>query len=265
VNDRSADGALLAALHAEGLDTVAGALDYPGGQDFVKPGLGQRRRTKLTITDGEGVTHELYLKRYGCEGWADRLRRRWTYGRGASAGGVELANVRTAEALGVTAMHAVACGASRGQSYVIVTAASGDALERCFSPLLEAGEVDAVAAVTLRLAELVRKLHRAGFAHRDLYASHVFLDRSAGAIRLGLIDLARMFRPRIRRFRWFVKDLAQLKYSMPPAWVDDWWGPFLDAYLSEGIEPRRRWAEAVDRRLCAMRRRQQRHAARGSR
>jgi tRNA A-37 threonylcarbamoyl transferase component Bud32 len=110
----------------------------------------------------------------------------------------------------------------------------------------------------------VRTLHDAGCVHRDLYASPVFLDDSQGRADLYLIDLARMFVPRWRRFRWYVKDLAQLKYSMPAAWVADFWQPFLAEYLA-GVGPRGREGVdlAVGRKVASMRRRAERRQQRG--
>ena len=63
-------------------------------------------------------------------------------------------------------------------------------------------------------ADLVRRLHGAGFCHRDLYLSHIFLSVGAdGVERLCLIDLQRVFKPRVLRWRWQLKDLAALYYS----------------------------------------------------
>jgi len=118
--------------------------------------------------------------------------------------------------------------------------------------------------------DLVANLHAAGHVHRDLYASHIFLDAEGGRVQLYLIDLARVFVPRWRVFRWRVKDLAQLKYSMPPAWVEAHWDGFLAAYLrrlaggpsvEQAFEPARaRLAAAIDRKVEHMRRRAARKA-----
>jgi hypothetical protein len=63
------------ALAAAGLNTVAGAFAYGGGQDLTKPSLGSRRRTRIELTDRTGRHHVLFLKRYGPEGLLARLRR----------------------------------------------------------------------------------------------------------------------------------------------------------------------------------------------
>ncbi len=74
---------------------------------------------------------------------------------------------------------------------------------------------------------------------------------------LYLIDLARVFRPRWRKFRWRVKDLAQLHYSMPSAWVEKYWPRFLEQYLTPARSAERDlWQRAIARKSESIRRRQ---------
>jgi heptose I phosphotransferase len=134
--------------------------------------------------------------------------------------------------------------------------------------------------MTDKLAAVVRTLHQAGLVHRDLYACHVFAHdrgqtRDAGETPathegkmpsphadLYLIDLARVFRPRWLTFRWRVKDLAQLHYSMPAAWVEKYWARFLEQYLTPDRSSHRdRWQRAVVRKSESIRQRQLRKAA----
>jgi tRNA A-37 threonylcarbamoyl transferase component Bud32 len=259
---------LLEALRREGLDTVEGAFAYGSGEDLAKAGLGGRRRTRLEVTDGDGRTHALYLKRYG-PGVAGALRRWARQGRRGSAAGIEFENIRRARAAGVPTMQPVLCGEDpcpigAKRSYLIVTSVPGEAMERCFEAFFRSHAGDGeVRAVTVKLARLVRRLHDTGHAHRDLYASHVFLDESAGGTGLYLIDLARMFPARLRRSRWFARDLAQLKYSMPAAWVAAFWRALLAEYLP-GVSPAaiRRLDEAVDRKVAGIRARAERRRKR---
>lgn len=250
-------------LKHHGLDTVEGAFAHEGGEDFDKAGLGHRRRTRLELADDEGVPHVLYLKRYGREGLWTRLGRLLSTGRRAGPARVEFENVRAARSAGVTVMDALACGEQTGslgpaRGYVVLTEVPGDALERCGGALLAryAEAPQELARFTRALAELVGKLHAAGCVHRDLYASHVFLDASAGPDALSLIDLARMFAPRWRRFRWRVKDLAQLRYSMSRRWVRRQWGGFLEQYLgTRDAAAIGRWDRAVRAKARRIRRR----------
>ena len=265
MSDNGAARALLAAVRREGLDTVDGAFAFAGGEELSKPGLGRRRRTRLRLADETGRQHVLYLKRYGPERVVSALRRWLTTGRRCSAARLEYMNIRRARAAGVATMREIGCGEEpcplgAKRSYLLVTAVPGEAMERCVEGFLHAHHADGQAdTLTRNLARLVRTLHDSGHVHRDLYASHVFLDDSAGRCELYLIDLARMFAPRWRRFRWFVKDLAQLKYSMPAAWVAEYWALFLAEYFP-GVAPavRRLFDRAVDRKVVSMRRRAER-------
>lgn len=61
-------------------------------------------------------------------------------------------------------------------------------------------------------AGFVKKFHETGYRHRDLYLSHIFYSDSGDFY---LIDLARAFKPGIRRRRFRIKDIAQVYYSAP--------------------------------------------------
>ncbi len=256
------DDALLEAVALAGLDTLDGAFAYGGGQDLVKGGLGTRRRTRLVLPGPQGRYHQLYLKRYGCESPAGWLRRLVSHGRTCSPARTEFENIRAAAAAGIATMEGVifaedSPGLWPGRSYIIVTAVPGDAMERCLERFLALNPGDqAGEAISRKLAKMVSALHAGGWVHRDLYAAHIFLDGSNDGVCLYLIDLARMFRPRWRRFRWRVKDLAQLRYSMPAAWTDRWWDFFLAEYLGPPRQAQAgRYNRAVDRKVRRMLRR----------
>lgn len=263
-----APAALLDAVRQAGLDTVEGAFHYAEGDDLVKPGLGYRRRTRIALTDADGGTHELYLKRYAKTGVGTSMGRWFRHGRRASAARIEFDNIRAVRQAGVATMREIACGEDAcplgcGRSYLIVSAVPGDALERCFDEYLASHDTAASGELTRRLARLVRSLHEAGLAHRDLYASHLFLDESDGREDLYLIDLARVIRPGLRRRRWFVKDLAQIRYSMPSAWTDRHWDAFLAEYLGDAGDVAV-WNGLVDRKVAEMCRRDGRRRARAA-
>ena len=256
------DEQLLGALRAEGLDTVEGAFAYAAGEELVKPDLGNRSRTRLFLTDQTGKRHELYLKRYGSEKLRERLRRWWTYGPRRSPAAVEMDNIETLHSAALTNMRAVICGEHRGvlgfrRSYVIVTAATGMKLEECISGFLDRNAENPAAPEELAaaLGRLLRNLHATGCVHRDLYAAHIFLQESGEGIALSLIDLGRVFAPRWRRRRWRIKDLAQLKYSMPRRrWTHEYWDLFLRSYL-ESCDDNvlRLWNRAISRKVAMMR------------
>ena len=104
------------------------------------------------------------------------------------------------------------------------------------------------------LLELVRRLHRAGWYHRDLYLDHVL--PVGDPERLFLIDLGRARRDARPRARWFVKDLAALWHSTPsgvqPRLGLRFLAGWLDAHGVQGRRERRRWLRAVLRRARRM-------------
>jgi heptose I phosphotransferase len=260
---------LLDAVRAAGLDSLAGAFAWRG-EDLNKPGLGVRKRTRVALRDADGGEHVLYLKRYGVPGKAtlrgvrDAAGRWLAHGRRCSVAGAEKANIEAAAAAGVPTMRVVAwgqmpCPIGAAASYLLVTAVPGDALERCAETWLAAGGADRGEALAAALARLARRLHDSGYVHRDFYSSHVFLDDRDGRPELYLIDLARAIRPPLRRLRWLVKDVAQLKHSMPAAWTAAHWPMFVRHYLvgvSEGGMAR--FNRKVDGKVAAMRRKAER-------
>ncbi|HOF18796.1 MAG TPA: lipopolysaccharide kinase InaA family protein [Phycisphaerae bacterium] len=231
-------------LRQAGLDSVEGAFAFAAGADLDKPGLGNRRRTRLELADSQGRRRELILKRYGPEPLRARLRRAWTYGL-CGAAEIEYRNIRLVAALGIDTMQAVAWGGEScrggGRSFLLATVVPGEALERCGREFLAASP-ERAEELTAKLAALVARLHGAGYVHRDLGACHVFLHVGDVGLELNLIDLARVFAPSSwRMFRWRVKDLAQLLHSMPSEWVEAHWEAFLRQYLAltGGGSPRR--------------------------
>lgn len=67
------------------------------------------------------------------------------------------------------------------------------------------------------IAHLARKMHTAGFNHRDFNATHVLISPkdASSNVSLALFDLQRLDRKKWVRFRWMIKTLAELNYSMP--------------------------------------------------
>ncbi len=248
-------------LRRLGLDTVEGAFAFRDGEAMTKPNLGNRERIRIRAGQTAAGPVVWYLKRYGPQSLAGRVHT-LVGGEGRIPGRREARNIAAVRAAGVPTMRALAAG--RGgwlggcRSYVVMTAVPGEALERCLPGFYH--RVDSRSAAMARfnaaLVELVRKLHAGGLMHRDLYASHIFMDETPGGPELFLIDLARVFRPRSRVFRWRVKDLAAMKYSLASEWVERFWDELLDRYLGEADEKtRRQYVLSIDRRVAWMRRR----------
>lgn len=90
------------------------------------------------------------------------------------------------------------------------------------------------------VALLARQMHTAGFNHRDFNATHVLISPKddSGNVSLALFDLQRLDRKKWMRFRWMIKTLAELNYSMPPPQFSD--KDLNDLYMVyRGIKKRR--------------------------
>lgn len=253
--------ALLAALHRVGLDTVAGAFAYTGGEPLPKKGLRSRERFRLNITDDAGVPRQLYLKRYG----PLPLAARFAQGRHLSRARAEFNNICAVRRAGVPTMREVTFGEEMGawgerRSYVLFETVPGEALSRCGEAFFDrhGGDAAVMDAFNRELLTVVCSLHKAGLVHRDLYAAHLFLDMEQTLPRLYLIDLARVFKPRWRLMRWQVKDLSAIRFSMPRAWTEKWWDHFLYHWIETVCGMTRSmgcWSRAVSRRVARMTRR----------
>lgn len=219
-----------ATLRTAGLDCLDALLAYDGGDDLTKPGLARwRRRSRVTLVDGSGDSHVYYLKRFTAPPISVQVRRVLRYGLGASHARAEAQTCAAIEAAGVRTYRVAAFGerVSAGlerASAVLIASLPGASLERWWparrAELYE--QLRTVQRISLieELAAFVARFHDAGFTHRDLYFSHVFIDDMAiEGQRFALIDLGRVFRPRWRRRRWIVKDLSQLEHSASQAGV----------------------------------------------
>ena len=268
MNTGKLDPAVTDYINDQNLDSVKDAFDCELGEDMVKPGLGNRRRTRLKFRDRTGRAWELFFKRYYPLPLLKRIYLFLTFRGNRSQARTEYYNIQALREAQVGTMRDVVFGDERGflgvkRSYIIVTSVSGDALERNGEAFLTRHQNQPVVLKTFndKLIELVRGMHSSGLVHRDLYASHIFLQDHDGRIELFLIDVARVFRPKRRKFRWRVKDLAQLKYSAPWLWVNQYWKYFMDGYLESDVqEQRQRWEKAIDKKVAAMQKRAARKA-----
>jgi heptose I phosphotransferase len=223
-------------LRGAGLETLAPLLAADGRpalagdwHDLHKPGLGGRRRWRWVLPDApSGIAadrDELFIKRYEQTpptAQLDRLRRQtarhsrawWEY---AISQQLAAAHIPAARAVGFIEEMA---GPIERRSVVLFERVAGDAFDRAWAAAQRRGAVvtRGVARhdVAVRLARFVAAFHQTGCCHRDLYLCHIFVQLDESARRppaFCLIDLARIHRPRLRRMRWILKDLAQLDAS----------------------------------------------------
>ncbi len=255
-------------LHRNRLDTFESWYD----ESLVGKPLrhtGDRANLRLTIEVLPERRLALFLKRHEPMGlrqkataWL-RLRRPKTPAR------VEWDNLHLIASLGVATSFPVALGEdpATGRSFVVTAEIEGGKPADDFArERFASGD----AAVTRdrrrfvrRLGEMVRRLHAARLAHRDLYLCHVFVRESPGGFEVHLIDLQRLG-PFVLS-RWRVKDVAQLEFSRPEGvFTRTDAVRFLRAYFNAPrLDPaHKRFAKAVLRKAARIRRREMRDGAR---
>jgi len=224
-------------LQKAGLFRLGDIFDFREGQRLDKPGLGQRERLRIELALAPGESIAIYLKRFGQSGWRNSLQD--VFGRRQQDGVHDFAATMRLAEKGIAVARPIAFGqeAKNGRSFVMLEELPrSEALERLL-PWWDDVKKDYQLLQDKRqllqaLAALVRQFHQAGYCHRDLYLSHIFLSKdNNGQERLNLIDLQRVFKPAIRRYRWRVKDLAQLYYSAREYFTNTDVLRFLHGYL----------------------------------
>ena len=211
------------ALTALGLTSLDAIFAFDGGKDLVKDNIGtHRRRLQLeTLLPDATQPIKLYLKRYDRPPRLQQLLHWLTHGRRISFAYAEHETACRLAAAGIDTPHTVTCGRQWGllfekRSFLMTReVAESDSLERklptCFSGSATSDTLRQRRDFIRQLAQFVKRFHETGYRHRDLYFCHIFHSRTGTFC---LIDLARAFRPILRR-RFQIKDLAQLHYSAP--------------------------------------------------
>jgi len=77
-----------------------------------------------------------------------------------------------------------------------------------------------------QVALMARKIHDAGFNHRDLNATHVLVSpfEENGFFSLATFDLQRIDRRKWLRWKWFIKVMAEMSYTLPaPLFTEEDW------------------------------------------
>lgn len=151
----------------------------------------------------------------------------------------------------------------QGRRTLLVTAAvPGRPMDAWFVEAVRDGWLaDLVAYACEHVAPVVRSLHNHGLVHRDLYWNHVFAVEPRLGTPPGLIDLERLFRPRLLWRRWMIKDLAGLWSSLPVAVAARAGLRFLRAYLGTPLRGQRRLVAAIEAKARRIRRHVPRHGS----
>lgn len=203
-----------------GLNSIDAIFSFNSGRNLAKKNLA-RYRTRLEFEIKSPVV-TVFLKRYDKPPVLTQLRS-WLAAHGRlSCAAFSLKSAYELSTAGINTPKTLFYGEQWGtffekRSFIITEKISdAESLERK-SPDFFDGPAT-VEKLKLRrnfivqLASFIRKFHETDYRHRDLYLSHIFYSNSGDFF---LIDLARAFKPIIRRHRFRIKDLAQLYYSAP--------------------------------------------------
>ena len=222
----------LPALMAAGLNEFDRIYHHHGGK--VIKHIKTRQVTRIEIPWKSG-TCNLYLKRHVAvrptlQEWMTGLIRH----QGASPGMLEFHSICDFRNHGIPTATPVVAGERKAtplhyESFLITESIapfiSLETIIRHHPERLqgEKGEMRKQ-RILQAIAELSRKMHEAGFNHLDFNADHVMIgpDAADGNVPLALLDFQRIDRKKWMRFRWMIKTMAELFYSLPePVFSDN--------------------------------------------
>ncbi len=223
-------------LRAAGLTDAAAFLDdLPGGavrRETVKQ-ITARSVYRLTLRH-EGRERAFYLKRHNREfmGGAGLASMLFNKPPG-SHGPTEFRNILDFRKAGLATAAPVAAGRRITERFWIESFFMAES----FSPFVSLEDIlirtpdffqgpDGRRRRKVLLAEIAgygRTMHKNGFNHRDFNATHILLryDAPSDIPQLAVFDLQRVDRNRAFRFRWPVKTLAEVLYTLPQDLFDD--------------------------------------------
>jgi hypothetical protein len=264
-----------ALLVSSGLVDLASFFAWQQGDRLDKVGLaGWRQRWRIGLAGRDGRQRIMYLKRFDHPPLSRQIDR-WKRARPWTAtAAIEWQNAMQLQAMGVRAAQPIGFGQQMAgpwerRSFLLMEAVEGESLERWVPrrvpPADRERDWHGRRATFDRLARFVAFFHQSGFVHRDLYLCHIFTcdtgpgySVSSSEDLFTLIDLQRVFRPRWRKRRWIVKDLAALNFSAPADRVGGWERlRFLCRYVRafEGAGSARTLARLIGRKTAGIARR----------
>ncbi len=185
-------------------------------QGCVLKDIPLRTMTRVTL---DGM--EFYLKRHRSTRW-----RAIPWGQ-VSEGRREWNHLLAFQRVGLPTPQPVATGERRfsSRSFVMTESLAGyQSLEQWIPSVLSKCQEPDRGTIKSRLvrsvAQLARRMHRAGFYHRDFYLTHLLINtqqllQGDPSIEIKIIDLQRVIRYPLWQSRWQVKDLAALNFSAP--------------------------------------------------
>ncbi|RJP24131.1 MAG: hypothetical protein C4527_19265 [Candidatus Omnitrophota bacterium] len=211
-------------LRRHGLVSLDALFQSDIGISLKKPGLSQwRERFRLVLDDDRGNPRIFYLKRFHHPPPNER-REVGKALHAHSVAAVEWTWMWTFLSEGIPTPQPVAFGEEikngvEIRSLIVTEALPGRSLETWMNRWGE-NDKPLIRKLINPLADLIARLHKNRFIHRDLYTCHIFFDPLAPVQNsLYLIDLQRVIKPKWWIRRWIVKDLAALNYSTPSSVV----------------------------------------------
>ena len=203
---------------------------------------------KFTITDEQGASVTLFLKRNWRVAWTHGLRLRLGRTGARSFAGQEWNNMAALRRAGVDTVGLVAYAEEHNRlwetfSAIITEAAAGTPMEVF---IRSSDDREQRRRAFLALAALVRRMHDAGFAAPDLFMRHIFLNFRPAEPEFSLIDMARLDHREVVSARLRARDLASLHASAPLRFVSvkerllflKAYSGFVDRRLVQGIARR---------------------------
>jgi len=181
----------------------------------------KRGRTVVTFNYDDG--RKFYLKRHTKTKLFDSIKELLRYGKPTSNAGLEWNAISELRNYGIKTMPALAMGEKfkfkfwEKQSFLLTEEIkNGVSVEEILeaNPMLSFNVRKKLAE---RIGNIARKLHQAGFVHRDFYLGHFYLVGELNKdYQLHLIDLQRIM-PGAKIFnRWSLKDISALYFSSLP-------------------------------------------------
>jgi len=203
-----------------GLTSIDTVFSFNAGKNLAKNNLA-RYRTRLEFEiKSPAVT--VFLKRYDKPPVVDQLRSWFAAHSRVSCAAFSFKTANELAAAGINTPKTLFHGEQWGtffekRSFIITEKIpNAESLERklpdCFNSPATVENLKLRRNFIAQLASFIGKFHETDYRHRDLYLSHIFYSDSGDFY---LIDLARAFKPIVRRQRFRIKDIAQLYYSAP--------------------------------------------------
>ncbi len=211
-------------LKSNGLLDFETIYRYQGGQIVKK--ISSRSIVRIELYAPE--KHILYLKRHVPERISTFVSiPALNFSGTSSQGRLEFENICDFRENSIPTVTPVACGehrihSNRVESFVLTEDfhpwISLEEMIRDHPEFFRGSEGTERKKVLLdKLGRLAKKMHRSGFNHRDFNATHILLryTEDGELHEPALFDLQRVDRKRMFRFRWIIKALAELNYSLP--------------------------------------------------